>query len=57
MPDSTCQQGDGQFEASVIGAGVGGLYALHRLRDTLGMKVRVLEAGGSVGRTSSRDPA
>ncbi len=53
MSDSTYQQrsGDGQFDAIVIGAGVGGLYALHRLRDKLGMKVRVLEAGSGVGGT------
>ena len=39
------------FDALVIGAGVAGLYALHRLRGTLGLKVRVLEAGGGVGGT------
>ncbi|MEO8145098.1 MAG: NAD(P)/FAD-dependent oxidoreductase [Betaproteobacteria bacterium] len=39
------------FDAIVIGAGVGGLYALHRLRDKLGMRVRVLEAGADVGGT------
>ena len=52
MPDSTYQQrsGDGQFDAIVIGAGIGGLYALHRLRDKLGMKVRVLEAGTTLTR-------
>ena len=53
MRDPTYQQrsGDGQLDAVVIGAGVGGLYALHRLRDKLGMKVRVLEAGSGVGGT------
>jgi cyclohexanone monooxygenase len=39
------------FDAIVIGAGVGGLYALYRLRDKLGMRVRVLEAGADVGGT------
>ncbi len=39
------------FDALVIGAGVGGLYALHRLRDKLGMKVKVIEAGNDVGGT------
>jgi cyclohexanone monooxygenase len=39
------------FDAIVIGAGVGGLYALHRLRGKLGMRVRVLEAGDDVGGT------
>jgi len=39
------------FDALVVGAGVGGLYALHRLRDKLGMNVQVLEAGNDVGGT------
>jgi len=39
-----------QFDAIVIGAGVGGLYTLHRLR-ALGMNVRVFEAGSDVGGT------
>jgi len=53
MPNSAVgqQTGDRQFDAIVVGAGVGGLYALHRLRDTLGMRVLVLEAGDSVGGT------
>ena len=40
-----------RFDALVIGAGVSGLYALHRLRDTLGKTVRVLEAATDVGGT------
>ena len=40
-----------RFDALVIGAGVSGLYALHRLRDTLGKTVRVLEAASDVGGT------
>jgi cyclohexanone monooxygenase len=53
MPDSTFTAipSDKRFDAIVIGAGVGGLYALHRLRERLGMKVRVLEAGSGVGGT------
>ncbi len=39
------------FDALVVGAGVGGLYALYRLRDKLGLNVRVLEAGDGVGGT------
>ncbi len=39
-----------QFDVVVVGAGVGGLYALHRLR-TLGLRVRVFEAGSGVGGT------
>jgi cation diffusion facilitator CzcD-associated flavoprotein CzcO len=38
------------YEAIVIGAGMSGLYQLYRLRE-LGMKVRVFEAGTSVGGT------
>jgi len=40
-----------QFDALVIGAGFAGLYQLHTLRDKLGMRVRVLEAGSGVGGT------
>lgn len=38
------------FDAIVVGAGFGGMYALHRLRK-LGLKVKVLEAGEGVGGT------
>ncbi|WP_119421706.1 flavin-containing monooxygenase [Desertibaculum subflavum] len=41
----------GSYDAIVVGAGVAGLYALRRLRDTLGLKVKVLEAGDGVGGT------
>ena len=40
-----------RFDAIVVGAGVGGLYALYRLRDKLGLSVLVLEAGDDVGGT------
>jgi cyclohexanone monooxygenase len=39
-----------KFDAIIIGAGIGGLYAIHRLRQ-LGLKVRAFEAGGGVGGT------
>jgi acetone monooxygenase len=39
-----------KFDAIVVGAGFSGLYLLHRLRE-MGLSVRVLEAGGSVGGT------
>ena len=39
-----------EFDAIIVGAGVGGLYALHRLRG-LGLSVCVFEAGGDVGGT------
>jgi len=40
-----------EFDAIVIGAGFSGLYTLHRLRNEMGLKVKVLEAGGGVGGT------
>ena len=39
------------FDAVVIGAGFSGLYMLKSLRDRLGLKVRVYEAGETVGGT------
>ncbi|RJG09018.1 NAD(P)/FAD-dependent oxidoreductase [Pseudomonas cavernicola] len=38
------------FDVIVVGAGVGGLYALHRAR-RLGLNVQLFEAGGDVGGT------
>ena len=37
-------------DAIIIGAGIAGMYQLHRLRE-LGMQVQVFEAGGDVGGT------
>jgi len=39
------------FDALIIGAGFAGIYQLHRLRDGLGLKARLLEAGGDLGGT------
>jgi cyclohexanone monooxygenase len=39
------------FDAIVIGAGLGGIYALHKLRDELGLTVRVFDRAGGVGGT------
>ena len=39
------------FDAIIIGAGFSGLYQLHKLRDELGLNVRVLEKGSGVGGT------
>jgi cyclohexanone monooxygenase len=39
------------FDAIVIGAGFGGIYQLHKLRNELGLKVRAFEKGGGVGGT------
>ena len=41
---------DLDFDTMVIGAGISGLYQLHRLRE-IGQRVRVLEAGTGVGGT------
>ena len=46
IPDST----PARFDAIVVGAGVGGLYAIYRLRK-LGLTVRAFEAAGGVGGT------
>ncbi len=40
-----------ELDAIVIGAGFSGMYMLKSLRDKLGMKVKVLEAGTGVGGT------
>jgi cation diffusion facilitator CzcD-associated flavoprotein CzcO len=41
---------DTDFDVVVVGAGFAGLYSLHKLRG-MGLRVRVLEAGGGVGGT------
>ncbi len=55
MPDTMTQPATEpvvpQFDALVIGAGFAGMYQLHRLRDHLGLSVRVLEAADGVGGT------
>lgn len=40
-----------KLDAIIVGAGFSGLYMLHRLRDMLGLEVRVYEAGDGVGGT------
>ncbi|MFD7990295.1 flavin-containing monooxygenase [Streptomyces mexicanus] len=40
-----------EYDAIVIGAGFAGMYLLHRLRDDLGLRVRVYERGDGVGGT------
>jgi cyclohexanone monooxygenase len=39
------------FDAVIVGAGFAGLYALHKLRNEMGLSARVLEAGDGVGGT------
>lgn len=40
-----------EYDAIVIGAGFGGLYALKRLRDDLGLRTHLFEQGDGVGGT------
>jgi cyclohexanone monooxygenase len=42
---------DAQYDAIVIGAGFGGLYALHHLRDKMGLSVRAFDGASGVGGT------
>jgi cation diffusion facilitator CzcD-associated flavoprotein CzcO len=39
------------YDAVIIGAGFGGIYMLHKLRDELGMNVRAYDRAGGVGGT------
>ena len=49
--DSPTQSGaDQDYDTIIIGAGMSGMYQLYRLRE-LGLRVRVFEAGTSVGGT------
>jgi cyclohexanone monooxygenase len=47
---SAAPERSAQLDVAVVGGGLGGLYALHRLR-SLGFAARVYEAGGGVGGT------
>ncbi len=40
-----------QYDAIIIGAGFGGMYALHHLRDKMGLNVRAFDGAGGVGGT------
>ena len=42
---------EGEFDVLIIGAGFGGMYALKKFRDDLGLKCRVVEQGDGVGGT------
>ena len=42
--------GNQEFDVVVIGAGIAGLYMIHRLRE-LGLSARVYEKGDGVGGT------
>ncbi len=50
------RQADGEerataFDAVIVGAGFAGLYALHKLRNEMGLSARVFEAGDGIGGT------
>ena len=40
-----------RLRRGIVGAGFAGLYALHKLRDEMGLSARVLEAGDGIGGT------
>ena len=55
MPDASHSpahpsSGEGQLDVAIVGGGLAGLYAIHRLRG-MGLKVRAYEAGSGVGGT------
>lgn len=50
MPLAAPKPADAPLDVLVIGAGISGMYMLHRLRE-LGLKARVFEAGTDVGGT------
>ena len=50
MSDVTLSPSTADFDVLIIGAGVGGLYAIYKLRK-LGFKVHAFEAGNGVGGT------
>ncbi|HAI96836.1 MAG: cyclohexanone monooxygenase [Cycloclasticus sp.] len=46
-----CSMPSADFDAIVVGAGFGGMYMTHKLRDDLGMKVQSYDKGGDIGGT------
>jgi cation diffusion facilitator CzcD-associated flavoprotein CzcO len=49
-PSTAASTGERELDALIIGAGYGGMYALHRLRQ-LGLRLRVYDEAGGVGGT------
>lgn len=47
--DTDSYQDNLDVDVLIVGAGFAGCYLLHRLRDELGLKVKVLEAGKDIG--------
>ncbi|TAJ35985.1 MAG: NAD(P)/FAD-dependent oxidoreductase [Reyranella sp.] len=50
MPDASHAPSSRELDVAIVGGGLGGLYAIHRLRG-MGLKVRAYEAGSGVGGT------
>ena len=50
MPDASQSPAPRQLDAAIVGGGLAGLYAIHRLRG-MGLKVRAYEAGSGIGGT------
>lgn len=50
MNATTANQDDNQYDAIIVGAGIAGLYQLHRLRE-MGLRVRTIDAASEVGGT------
>ncbi len=50
MPDASHSSAPRQLDVAIVGGGLAGLYAIHRLRG-LGLKVRAYEAGSGIGGT------
>jgi cation diffusion facilitator CzcD-associated flavoprotein CzcO len=51
MPATPNDTPAADLDAVIVGAGFSGLYMLHRLRDVLGLAVRVYEGGDGIGGT------
>src|SRR4026208_555322 len=50
MPDASHGPASRQLDVAIVGGGLAGLYAIHRLRG-MGLKVRAYEAGSGGGGT------
>ena len=50
MPDASRGPAPRQLDVAIVGGGLAGLYAVHRLR-SMGLRVRAYEAGSGVGGT------
>jgi cyclohexanone monooxygenase len=50
MPDASQNAAPRQLDVAIVGGGLAGLYAIHRLRG-MGLRVRAYEAGSGIGGT------